>query len=540
MSAHIAGLTATGTVWAPSTAAPVFDPASISGLIPAIRETLHVVRGPDGARGVATGGQLHTGGAGYEHIATLGPSFPEWLGDRSFLQTHGVRFGYVAGAMANGIATVDLVVAMARAGMLGFYGAAGLGFERVESAIHQLRNTLDPAGLPWGSNLIHSPHEPALEERVADLYLRLNVRRVSASAYMSLTPAIVRYAASGLSVDSQGRIQRRNHVFAKISRPETARRFLNPAPDRMLQQLVERGLLTSHEAKLAGKVAVAEDYIVESDSGGHTDNQTLTALFPTIQRERDAAMARHNFERQVRLGAAGGLGTPDAVAAAFQLGAAFVLTGSVNQGAIESGLSDAGKVMLAGAGIADVVMAPAADMFELGVNVQVLQRGTMFAPRASRLYEIYRDNDGLHSLDDATRARLEKDVLGASIEDVWQQTADFWRHRDAGELAKAESDPKHQMALCFRWYLGLSSRWAIVGESARRLDYQIWCGPAMGAFNAWVKGSFLEPPAQRTAVQIARNLLEGAAVLTRAQQLRAFGVPVPTAAFSFVPRPLRT
>jgi hypothetical protein len=60
----------------------------------------------------------------------------------------------------------------------------------------------------------------------------------------------------------------------------------------------------------------------------------------------------------------------------------------------------------------------------------------------------------------------------------------------------------------------------------------------MGAFNRWVKGSFLEDPASRTAVQVARNLLEGAAVVTRAQQLRTYGVPVPSAAFHFTPRPL--
>ena len=94
------------------------------------------------------------------------------------------------------------------------------------------------------------------------------------------------------------------------------------------------------------------------------------------------------------------------------------------------------------------------------------------------------------------------------------------------------------MALCFRWYLGLSSRWAIAGDAQRKLDYQIWCGPAMGAFNDWVKGSFLEPPASRTVVQIARNLMEGAAVITRAHQLRTYGVPVPTTAFRFAPRPL--
>jgi hypothetical protein len=39
-------------------------------------------------------------------------------------------------------------------------------------------------------------------------------------------------------------------------------------------------------------------------------------------------------------------------------------------------------------------------------------------------------------------------------------------------------------------------------------------------------------------VQIALNLLEGAAVVTRAQQLRSYGVPVPAGGFQFVPRQL--
>jgi hypothetical protein len=105
-------------------------------------------------------------------------------------------------------------------------------------------------------------------------------------------------------------------------------------------------------------------------------------------------------------------------------------------------------------------------------------------------------------------------------------------------VQRAEADPKHRMALVFRWYLGLSSRWAIAGDPARKMDYQIWCGPAMGAFNDWARGSFLEAPENRGAVQIARNLLEGAAVVTRAQQLRSYGVAVPPAAFHYPARPL--
>lgn len=196
--------------------------------------------------------------------------------------------------------------------------------------------------------------------------------------------------------------------------------------------------------------------------------------------------------------------------------------------------------MLAQAGLADVTMAAAADMFELGVKLQVLKRGTMFAPRANRLYEIYRANASLEAIPQKERARLEKDVFGMPLEQVWEHTRSFWQRREPAELARAEADPKHKMALCFRWYLGLSSRWAIAGDGSRRADYQIWCGPAMGAFNDWVRGSFLEEPQNRAAVQIALNLLEGACVVQRAGQLRGFGLAVPTAAYDFRPRRLST
>lgn len=294
----------------------------------------------------------------------------------------------------------------------------------------------------------------------------------------------------------------------------------------------------SGEADLAARLPVAEDITVEADSGGHTDNQPLVAIFSTILALRDELTARHGYERPTRVGAAGGLGTPAAVAAAFALGAAYVLTGSINQAAVESGLSEAGKAMLAEADMADVFMAPAADMFELGVRVQVLKRGTMFGVRAARLYETYRTHASLEAIPASLRASLERDVLRASFEDVWEETWRFWQRRDPAEAARAESDPKHRMALVFRWYLGKASRWAIEGEPSRRADYQIWCGPAMGSFNRWARGSFLAEPANRTAVQIARNLLEGAAVLTRAHQARTYGVAVPEAAFQFRPRPL--
>jgi trans-AT polyketide synthase/acyltransferase/oxidoreductase domain-containing protein len=70
------------------------------------------------------------------------------------------------------------------------------------------------------------------------------------------------------------------------------------------------------------------------------------------------------------------------------------------------------------------------------------------------------------------------------------------------------------------------------------VDFQIWCGPAMGSFNSWVKGSHLEKASNRRVVDVALNLLEGAAMITRGQQLRSYGVPVPAKAFEYSPLPL--
>lgn len=520
---------------------PAFAPGEIVHLAHETRQPLHVVRRTaDGAIGLATEGIIEPESSrpgAYQVLGVLPALYPEWLGQRTFCAAHGLRFAYIAGEMANGIATSRQVVAMARAGMLSFFGAAGQPPSRIESAIAEIRRELSGQD-NWGVNLIHSPGEPEMEERVADLLLAHRVPRVSASAYMALTPAVVRCAAAGLIADRSGAVVRRTHLFAKVSRPEVAERFMSPAPARVLRTLVERGQITQAEAELAGRIPVASDVTVEADSGGHTDNRPLVTMLPVIQRLRDDLMARHRYDRPVRVGAAGGLGDPGGIAAAFGLGAAYVVTGSINQAAVESGVSDAAKQLLAQADVADVVMAPSADMFELGVKVQVLRRGTAFAGRAGRLYEIYRRHPSLEALSGDERASLERDVLHTTLDAIEAETRSFWRERDPAQLAKAERDPKQWMALVFRWYLGMSSRWAIAGADDRRTDYQLWCGPAMGAFNRWTSGTFLAEPGNRGVVQIALNLLEGAAMITRAQQLRTFGVPVPDAAYRVTPRRL--
>ncbi len=514
--------------WRPDVAGPTAEPLDMRQLLGDLHAAAVVVHTPDGFA-VAPGGAAQLGGQEpdgdcYPVAAYLPPLPPESLGDTAFCKAHGVRYPYVTGAMANGIASVEIVEAMANAGMLGSFGAAGLSLERVTAAIDRLQANL--GGKPFAINLIHSPNEPAHEMHLAARLLEKGVRRVEASAYLDLTPAIVRYRVAGLSQGPDG-VVIANKVIAKVSRTEVATRFLSPAPAKMLADLLAAGHVTAAQVELAGRVPMADDLTAEADSGGHTDNRPAITLLPTILALRNRLQKQYGYATPVRVGLAGGIATPASVAAAFSMGAAYVCTGSVNQACVESGSSDPVRKMLAEAGQADVAMAPAADMFEMGVKLQVLKRGTMFAMRAQKLFELYRQFPSWEAIPEAERVQVEKTYLRTTFADIWDQTREFFLKRDPTVLARADVDAKVRMALVFRWYLGLSSRWANAGDSSRQLDYQVWCGPAMGAFNEWAKGSHLEAPANRTVVGVALNLLYGAGLHLRREALRQQGVTLP-------------
>ena len=474
------------------------------------------------------------GSSGIPAVGFLSACSLDALGDPAFRTAHGLRYAYCAGAMANGIGSVAIVKAMGQTGMLGFFGAAGLSLAEVERAIDQLQDSGNE--YPYGFNLIHSPNESDLEEAVVDLYLGRGIRLIEASAYLGLTSAVVRYRVDGIHTDATGNVVTPNKIIAKISRIEVAEKFLSPPPEKILHALVEKGAITEEQATLAGRIPMAEDITAEADSGGHTDRRPAIALFPTIMALRDCLQGQFAYPERPRVGLAGGISTPASAAAAFAMGAAYVVTGSVNQACVESGSSDDVRQMLAEARQADIAMAPAADMFEMGVEVQVLKRGTMFSMRGAKLYELYRKYDSLEAIPEVERAKLEKTILRAPITAVWSETEAFFQERDPEQVVRASNDPKHKMALLFRWYLGQSSRWANRGETNRKVDYQIWCGPAMGAFNEWARGTFLESPEERHVAVVAMNILYGAAVLARCQSLRNQGFALPEQSERILPR----
>merc|ERR1719502_820702 len=285
----------------------------------------------------------------------------------AFMEQYGVNYPLYTGAMAKGIASADLVIAAGQNGMLGSLGAGGLPPHKVQQALDKVQAAL-PNG-PYAVNLIHSPYDDLLEKRNVDLFLEKGVRVVEASAFMTLTPHVVGYRVAGLEKDpATGKTLTRNSIIFKVSRTELADMALRPPPAEIVAKLLKQGLITAEQAALAPTVPMCDDVAVEADSGGHTDNRPMPVLLPVVLARRDE-VAKETGVR-VRVGAGGGIGCPEAALAAFAMGADFIVTGTINQMARQSGTCDTVRKQLSQATYSDVVMAPAADMFEMGVDLQ--------------------------------------------------------------------------------------------------------------------------------------------------------------------------
>ncbi len=508
----------------------VFDPEQIKAAILRLDRPCFVLKEGENV-GVTNLGTLGESGrpdaAPYNPVPSAFPLTPAQLGNAGFKRDYGLTYAYIAGSMANGISSEQMVIELGKAGCLASFGSGGLIPSRIEKAIQTIQQAL-PEG-PYAFNLIHSPFEQALEKKAVELYLKYQVPVIEASAYINLTPHVVYYRLAGIQRGSENQVTIKNRVIAKVSRREVAEKFMSPAPEAIVNQLLKQGLIISDQAELSRHIPMADDITVEADSGGHTDNRPLVSLFPSIRALRDELQEKFQYESSIRVGAAGGISTPESALAAFMMGAAYVMTGSVNQVCVESGTSNHVKTILSRAGMADVMMAPASDMFEMGVKLQVLKRGTLFPMRGQKLSDIYQAYGSIDEIPPQEKQKLEKQIFRADLDQIWQETVRFFSERDPSQIDKANQNPKKKMALIFRWYLGLSSRWANRGKSGREMDYQIWCGPSMGAFNDWVRGTYLESVQNRKAATIAKQILTGAAYLYRVRLLSSQNVLFPTA-----------
>ena len=430
------------------------------------------------------------------------------LGSDAFKADYGLTHAYVAGGMYRGIASELLVTRMARAGMLAYFGTGGLDNHDVEKAVVRIQKEL-PKHTNYGMNMLCSLQNPRKEKENVDLFLHYGVHNLEAGAYMYLTPPLVHYRLKGLKQAEDGSVFIPHRLQAKISSPDVAELFLKPPPEQIVRQILQEQLITQQEADASKRIPMADDICVEGDSGGHTSQGAAFVLVPSILRLRDQMMERYGYAKRVGVGAAGGIGTPEA-AAAFVMGAGFILTGSINQCTVEAGTSDHVKDILSTVTVQDTTYAPSAELFELGAKAQVLKRGVFFPARANKLYELYHRFRSLDDIDSGTRKHLQEKYFQKTFQEVFNLCKRYFPQK---EIERALKTPKQKMALIFKWYLHQASSLAIGGQADRKLDFQVLCGPSMGAFNQWVKGTPLENWRNRHVDDIALKLMDATAEL---------------------------
>ncbi len=447
-----------------------------------------------------------------EQPSRVRPAFtPERLGSAAFRARYGLRYAYVAGAMYRGVASPELVIRMGKAGCIAYLGTGGQSLAQIEQGLTQVRRGLQ-AGEAFGSNLLANYSNPAMEDGTVDLFLDNGVDCVEAAAFMQITLPLVRYRLKGLRRDAAGKVVCPHKILAKVSRPEVAEAFMRPAPESLVEKLLKANRITHQEAELSRFVPMAHDICVEADSGGHTDGGIATVLMPAMLYLRERLMAEYAYTEPICMGLGGGIGAPEAAAAAFVLGADFILTGSINQCTVEAAMSEDVKDLLQQMNVQDTDYAPAGDMFETGARVQVMKRGVFFPVRANKLFALFTQFDSLDDIPAKTSKQIQETYFKRSFDQVWDETKAYLReHAQEGDIAKAQENPKHKMALIFRWYFAYSTSLAFLGKKEERVNYQVQTGPALGAFNQWVKGTRLEPWANRHVDEIGIMLMEAAA-----------------------------
>jgi trans-AT polyketide synthase/acyltransferase/oxidoreductase domain-containing protein len=437
---------------------------------------------------------------------------PDSLGCREFKIDYGLRYAYLAGGMYKGIASKEMVVALGQAGLMGYFGTGGLDLNEVETAIGYIKAELANSGA-YGMNLLANIESPELEAQLIDLYLKHNVRNIEASGFMGISKGLVRWRLLGVRRTVSGQIKPARRTLAKVSRPEVAGVFMQPAPEHFVKELIDDRTLSPDEAELGRQIPMADDICVEADSGGHTDQGVALVLLPAMMILRDEMMARYGYCKRIRVGSAGGIGTPHAAAAAFIMGADFLLTGSINQCTVEAGTSAVVKDILQDLNVQDTAYAPAGDMFEMGAQVQVVKRGLLFSSRATKLHQLYLSHNAIEEIDAKTQSQIQDRYFRRSFAEVWDETREYYHRISPDKVRDIESTSKKRMAAIFKWYFGKSTRSALCGIEEEKVNYQIHCGPAIGAFNQWVKGSCLEHWQERGVARIGTKLMEDAAEL---------------------------
>lgn len=427
------------------------------------------------------------------------------LGSADFIRDYGVKYAYAVGGMYKAISGIEMVVKCADSGILSFYGSGGQSLEKLRADLQSIKYRVGN-NKTFGVNVTHNSRKPEAELNVIKLLLEEKITVIEASGYISITKPLVLFRLKGIHKSSGRSVICRNKIMAKTSLPDCMKAFMSCPPQKYVDELLQERMITAEEAELAQFVTMADDITIEADSGGHTDCGNPNVLIPAMIIRRDVIAKKNDAAKKIRIGAAGGIGTPAAAAAAFVMGADYIMTGSINQCTVEADISDTAKDMLNEINEKDTEYAPAGDSFEVSnAQVQVLKKGTLFPMRSKKLIELYRAYNSISEIEPNVLKKIEHDFFRKSVDEVYN---DVKAHYSYDVISKMEKNEKLKMAAIFRWYFAKSTEYAIEGNENEKSNFQVQCGQALGAFNNYLKDTEYYNWRHRNIARITEYFLE--------------------------------
>ena len=251
---------------------PIVNKENSTGIV---ANVLHPVLYVQGARGEMTVSTEQPEKHLYFKLLNL---TAEDFGDPEFKRTYGLRYALYGGAMANGIASADMAIALGKAGCMGSYGSGGQRLEVVAREIDKMKPALGDK--PFLVNML-SNRNADMEMQLAQLLIDKEVLGVEASAFIVPSEALVYFRVKGIR-EEEGKIVIPHKIIAKVSREEVLEKFVSPPADDLVASLLEAGRITAEEAILARQIPMADDFTAEADSGGHTVGRPLLSMRPAL------------------------------------------------------------------------------------------------------------------------------------------------------------------------------------------------------------------------------------------------------------------
>ena len=96
----------------------------------------------------------------------------ESLGNARFKADYGLLYAYITGSMYKGISSAEMLIALGRAGSMGYLGTGGMRYSNIEAAIHTVKSAL-PQNQPYGLNLLSSAFSARMMKKKS-YYLKKN------------------------------------------------------------------------------------------------------------------------------------------------------------------------------------------------------------------------------------------------------------------------------------------------------------------------------------------------------------------------------